>query len=229
MSSARKRALVCWSSGKDSAFALATVRASPEYEVVGLVTTLNAEFDRVAMHGVRRELLERQARSLALPLDMIDLPNPCPNEVYEARMAAFIESARAGGVECMVFGDLFLTDIRDYRERQLAGSGIEPVFPLWGRDTRELAHEMLEAGLVATLTCVDTKALPARFAGRRFDAFLLRELPEDVDPCGERGEFHTFVSDGPGFSESIDLIPGELVEREGFVFADLSLPPCRRR
>lgn len=228
--SARPKALMSWSSGKDSAYALHLVREARELEVVGLLTTVSSEFDRVAMHGVRRELLERQAASLALPLHVVELPSPCPNEVYEQRMGAFVERARREGIERVVFGDLFLEDIRAYRERQLAGTGLEPVFPLWGRDTRELAREMLAAGIVATVTCVDPRKLGARgairhnpecVAGRRWDSVLLRELPAEVDPCGEHGEFHTFVSDGPGFSEAIGFVAGEVVEREGFVFADL--------
>ncbi|PRP92065.1 ATP-binding region [Enhygromyxa salina] len=222
----RPKALVSWSSGKDSAYALDLVRQARELEVVGLLTTVSSEFDRVAMHGVRHELLRRQAASLALPLHVVELPRPCPNEIYEQRMGAFIEQARRDGVERVVFGDLFLEDIRAYREKQLAGTGIEPVFPLWdkGRDTRALASEMLSAGVVATLTCVDPRKLPPELAGRRWDALLVGELPEGVDPCGEHGEFHTFVSDGPGFSEAIAVAPGEVVEREGFVFADLL--PC---
>jgi uncharacterized protein (TIGR00290 family) len=219
--SARAKALVSWSSGKDSAYALQLVREARELEVVGLLSTVSSEFDRVAMHGVRRELLERQAASLALPLHVVELPKACPNEVYDQRMAAFVEQARRDGIERVVFGDLFLADIRAYRERQLAGTGIAPAFPLWGRDTRELAREMLAAGIVATVTCLDPRKLPRELAGRRWDSFLLRELPAEVDPCGEHGEFHTFVSDGPGFSEAIGTMPGEVVEREGFVYADL--------
>lgn len=222
--SPRVKTLISWSSGKDSAYALQVVRATaPQLEIVGLLTTINERFDRVAMHGVRRELLERQAASLRLPLHVVALPEPCSNAIYEERMAAFVESARAAGVERVVFGDLFLDDIRAYRERQLAGTGIAPVFPLWGRDTAALAREMLDAGVVATLTCVDSRKLPAAFAGRRWDAALLDELPDGVDPCGEHGEFHSFVSAGPGMSEAVEVTVGEVVEREGNVFADLLL------
>lgn len=212
-----------WSSGKDSAYALDRVRATREFDLAGLLTTINETADRVAMHGVRRELLRRQASSLALPSFVVELPNPCSNEEYERRMGDFVERAKAEGVEAVIFGDLFLEDIRAYRERQLAGTGIEPIFPLWdkGKDTRELADEMLHAGIVATLSCVDLRKLPRQLVGRRWDAFLLRELPEGVDPCGEHGEFHTFVSDGPGFSEAINVQPGEVVVRDGFAFADL--------
>lgn len=212
-----------WSSGKDSAYALHLARSTREFELTGLLTTVNESADRVAMHGVRRELLRMQAESLALPLFVVELPSPCSNELYEQRMGAFVEQAKAEGVEAVIFGDLFLEDIRAYRERQLAGTGIEPVFPLWdrGKDTRALADEMLRAGVVATLSCVDLGKLPRQLVGRRWDAFLLRELPASVDPCGEHGEFHTFVSDGPGFSEAIHVQPGEVVVREGFAFADL--------
>lgn len=219
--SKRSKALVSWSSGKDSAYALQLARAAREFEITGLLTTVNEAVDRVAMHGTRRELLRRQAASLALPMFVVELPDPCPNAIYEERMTEFVEYARTEGIEAVIFGDLFLDDIRAYREGQLAGTGIEPVFPLWGKDTRELADEMLHAGIVATLSCVDLDKLPADLLGRRWDAFLLRELPDGVDPCGERGEFHTFVSYGPGFSEAIHVQPGEVVVRGQFAFIDL--------
>lgn len=217
----RRKAMMSWSSGKDSAYALHVARSTDELELVGLLTTINAAADRVAMHGVRHQLLRRQAEALGLPLTVIELPSPCPNQIYEQRMTAFIEQARADGIEAMVFGDLFLADIRDYRERQLAGTGIEPVFPLWGRDSSTLADELLRAGVVATLSCVDLAKLGQQWVGRRWDQALLGELPEGVDPCGERGEFHTFVSDGPGFDRPIEIAVGEVVVREGFAFADL--------
>lgn len=217
----RPKALVSWSSGKDCAYALHVARQTRELEVIGLLTTFAEDEQRVSMHGVRRALVEKQARSLALPLYAIELPNPCPNPIYAQRMGAFVEQIRREGVERVVFGDLFLEDVRDYRERQLAGTDIEPEFPLWGRDTRTLASEMLSAGIVATLACVDTRKLPRELAGRRWDSFLLRELPEGVDPCGEHGEFHTFVSDGPGFSEAIGFAPGTVEEHDGFAYADL--------
>jgi len=217
----RPRLLLSWSSGKDSAWALHRLRTQDAFEIAGLVTTLNEQFDRVAMHGVRASLLDQQAEAAQLPLWRVPLPHPCPNAEYEARMRALVERAGAAGVTHMAFGDLFLEDIRAYRERQLAGTGIVPVFPLWGLDTRRLARDMLAGGLRATLTCVDPKRLPAEFAGRHFDAALLDALPEDVDPCGERGEFHSYCHAGPMFAQPIPVQAGKTVERDGFVFADL--------
>ncbi len=192
-------------------------------EVVALVTTVNQEFDRVAMHAVRRELLEAQANSAGAPLWIVLLPWPCSNADYEARMGALCERAISQGVEAIAFGDLFLEDIRRYREDQLAGTGLEPLFPLWGLPTDALANTMMAAGLQARLTCVDPKVIPAQLAGREFDAAFLSDLPAGADPCGERGEFHTFAYAGPMFSKSIRVIPGKVVERDGFVFADLLL------
>ena len=212
-------AWMSWSSGKDSTFALQAIRT--QVEVTGLLTTLNADADRVAMHAVRRELLEAQAQRLGLALHAVDLPYPCPNDVYEARMGAAVAAARAEQVDAIVFGDLFLRDVREYRERMLAGTGIRPLFPLWELPTDRLAREMIDSGIRAVLTCVDPAQLPAEFAGRSFDAEFLDDLPEGVDPCGERGEFHTFVWDGPGFSSPIDVEVGEVVERDGFVFCDV--------
>ncbi|MGH9056697.1 MAG: ATP-binding protein [Acidimicrobiales bacterium] len=210
-----------WSSGKDSAFALDAVRSAGAVEVTGLLTTVNAEAGRVAMHAVRRELLEAQSDAIGLALHVVDLPSPCPNEVYERLMRAALENAKAEGVTRVVFGDLFLEDVRRYREASLAGSGVEPMFPLWGRPTRPLAEEMVERGLRAVITCVDPAQAPAGLAGRWYDAGLLRDLPAGVDPCGENGELHTFVAYAPGFSRVIDVLVGEVVERDGFVFADL--------
>ncbi|HET8602429.1 MAG TPA: hypothetical protein VFM09_00730 [Marmoricola sp.] len=215
------RAWVSWSSGKDSTLALAVAREDPDLEVVGLLTTVNAAADRVAMHAVRRELLEAQAAALGLPLHVVELPWPCSNEDYERLMAGAVAAARGDGVTRMVFGDLYLADVRAYREHALAGSGIDAVFPLWGRDTAALAREMLDRGVRATLTCVDPRQLDPGFVGRAYDASLLAELPPEVDPCGENGEFHTFVGDGPGFAHPLAIRAGEVVEREGFVFADL--------
>lgn len=215
-----KRVLLSWSSGKDCAWALHILRQNHELEVVGLVTTLNAHFDRVAMHGTRRTVLERQAATVNLPLWTVPLPWPCSNEEYEQRMAALCERAISQGVTAMAFGDLFLADVRTYRENQLKSTGIEPIFPVWGLDTAQLAREMISSGLRAKLTCVDTKQLPASFAGRDFDEQLLAELPAGVDPCGERGEFHSCVYAGPMFAAPIPLEAGEIVERDGFVFAD---------
>jgi uncharacterized protein (TIGR00290 family) len=173
------------------------------------------------MHAVRRTLLEAQAERLGLPLHVVEIPSPCPSDVYEERMAAAMATARTAGIEQIVFGDLFLEDVRAYRERNLAGTGITPVFPLWGRPTGRLARDMLAAGVRAVLTCVDPNVLPSEFSGRAFDESLLADLPEHVDPCGERGEFHTFVWDGPGFTSPIDIEIGEIVRRDGFVFRDI--------
>lgn len=215
------RTLMAWSSGKDSAWALHRLRQDPRYEVAGLFCTVNRAFGRVAMHGVRIALLRAQAERLGLPLEIIELPFPCSNADYERIMGAFVEQARAQDIGAFGFGDLFLEDVRAYRERQLEGSGIAPVFPLWGEPTGALAREMIGAGLRAVLTCVDPRQAPAGLAGRAFDAALLAELPEGVDPCGERGEFHSFVWDGPMFGAPIAVEPGEVVERDGFVYADL--------
>jgi uncharacterized protein (TIGR00290 family) len=215
------KTLLSWSTGKDSAWSLYVLRQTPEIEVAGLFTTVNAAFDRVAMHAVRRALLEAQAAAAGLPLHVIQIPWPCPNEAYEARMGAFVAEQTACGVEAIAFGDLFLEDIRAYREAKLAGSGIAPLFPLWGRETAALAEEMIAGGLEAHLTCVDPKKLPAHFAGRAFDRELLAELPAGVDPCGENGEFHTCVSAGPMFAHAIDVRAGVIETRDGFVFADL--------
>lgn len=215
------KALLAWSSGKDSAWALHTLGQRADVEVVGLLTTINEAHDRVAMHAVRRSLLEAQARAAGLPLWPVPIPHPCSNEAYEAAMDAVIRRARDSGVGAIAFGDLFLEDVRRYRERQMAGSGLELLFPLWGRDTRALAEEMLEGGLRAWITCVDPRALQASFAGRAFDHALLSDLPAGVDPCGENGEFHTFACAGPMFGRAVAVRAGEVVTREGFVFADL--------
>ena len=214
------RTLLSWSTGKDSAWSLHVLRQRPDVEVVGLFTTVNAAFDRVAMHAVRRKLLEAQAEAAGLPLHVIEIPWPCPNEAYEAALGAFVAAQKAQGISAMAFGDLFLEDIRAYREAKLEGSGIAPLFPLWGRETGALAREMIAGGLQARLTCVDSRKLPAHFAGRSFDAALLAELPEGVDPCGENGEFHTCVFAGPMFAHAIDVRLGAVQERDGFVFAD---------
>jgi uncharacterized protein (TIGR00290 family) len=215
------KALVAWSSGKDAAWALHELRRAGDLEVVGLLTTVTSEFGRVSMHGVRERLLDLQAAAAGLPCRKVRIPWPCSNEAYEAEMGRALALARAEGVAHVAFGDLFLQDVRAYREAKLAGSGIAPVFPLWGRDTARLAGEMLDGGLRATLACVDPRALDPSFAGRAFDARLLSDLPPGVDPCGERGEFHTFAWDGPMFSSPVAIAPGEVVTRQGFVFADL--------
>ena len=215
------KTLLAWSSGKDSAWTLHALSRRADVTVVGLLTTVNAAYDRVAMHGVRRVLLEEQARAAGLPLWPVPIPSPCPNEVYEAAMTDVLRRARDEGIEAVAFGDLFLEDVRRYRERQMAGSGLDLLFPLWGRPTAALAEEMLDGGLRAFLTCVDPRALAAEFAGRAFDRALLAALPAGVDPCGENGEFHTFAWDGPMFARPVRVRAGEVVTRDGFVFADL--------
>jgi uncharacterized protein (TIGR00290 family) len=220
------RALLAWSSGKDSAWTLHVLRQDPAVEVVGLLTTVNQTFDRVAMHAVRRELLAAQAAAVGLPLRTVEIPYPCSNAEYEAAMGAAMAQARQEGIAAVAFGDLFLEDVRRYREDRLRGSGLTPLFPIWGTPTEALARDMVASGLRARLTCVDPSKLPARFAGRSFDAALLGELAAhhpDVDPCGERGEFHSFAHDGPMFQRAVPLRAGEVVERDGFVFADLLL------
>jgi len=215
------KAYVSWSSGKDSAFALHEARRLGLVEIVGVLTTITAAYNRVAMHGVRESLLDRQIAALGLPCIKVPLPSPCSNAVYEELMAAATGRIKAAGVRHIVFGDLFLADIRAYREAKLGEAGVECVFPLWRRDTRGLARDMIASGLIAHLACVDPKQLDRRFAGRRFDTSLLAELPATVDPCGENGEFHTVVSAGPMFAAPIPVVPGEVVERDGFVFADV--------
>ena len=219
----KPRALVAWSTGKDSAFALHAARVRGEVEVVGLLTTLTSGYGRVSMHGVREDVLDRQAGALGLPCRKVWIPAACVNADYERAMAEATEAARADGVTRVVFGDLFLEDVRAYRERQLAGSGIAPEFPLWESDTAALAARMVAAGLEATVVCVDPRRLPETFAGRSFDAAFLADLPAGVDPCGENGEFHTCVTGGPMFRGPVGVVPGEVVARDGFVFADVAL------
>jgi uncharacterized protein (TIGR00290 family) len=218
---AAPRAYVSWSSGKDSAFALYEAGRSGLARIAGVLTTISEVYDRVAMHGVRSALLERQVAALGLPSIKVALPSPCPNEVYEARMARACAQLKGEGIEHIVFGDLYLADIRAYREEKLAAAGMQGLFPLWLRDTAQLAHAMIASGVVAYIVCLDPRRLDRRFAGRRFDASLLRELPQSVDPCGENGEFHTVVTAGPMFSAPIEVTIGETVEREGFVFTDV--------
>jgi uncharacterized protein (TIGR00290 family) len=222
---AAKPILLSWSGGKDSAWALHLLLNDPawaeRYSVVGLLTTINEHFGRVAMHGFRESLLDLQGEAAGLPLWKVPLPWPCSNEIYESLMAETCARAVAEGIEGIAFGDLFLEDIRAYRIAKLAGTGLEPVFPCWDLPTAELARAMIAAGVRAHLTCVDPKQLDRTFAGRVFDSALLTDLPATVDPCGERGEFHTFVSESPAFSRSINVSVGEIVERDNFVYADL--------
>jgi uncharacterized protein (TIGR00290 family) len=218
---ARPQAWLAWSSGKDSAWALHRVRLGGKFDVVALFTTVNRTHGRVAMHAVRESLLEMQAAAAGLPLVKVGIPSPCPNEIYELAMSEAMARARDEGVRHVIFGDLFLEDIRAYREKQLSACGMTPVFPLWGKETGRLAQEMIAGGLRAYLTCVDPRQLERGFAGRRFDGELLADLPPGVDPCGENGEFHTFVCAGPMFSVDLAVTLGEIVERDGFVFADL--------
>jgi uncharacterized protein (TIGR00290 family) len=216
-----------WSSGKDSALALHEVRSAGEVDVAGLLTTVNAAAGRVAMHDVRRVLLEEQAAALGLPLHVVELPWPCPNPVYEQLMSAATDAARRQDVSQIIFGDLFLADIRAYREASLAGTGLTPVFPLWHRPTAELSREILAQGIRAVITCVDPSQAPKAIAGRPYDQALLATLPASVDPCGENGEFHTFVTDAPGFAHPLEVTTGETAERNGFLFTDL-LPRAAR-
>ena len=217
----RLKTLLSWSSGKDSAWTLYALQRDAQCEIAGLVTTINQAADRVAMHAVRTELLRAQAAAARLPLWEVPIPSPCSNEDYECAMRALVARAETEEVEQMAFGDLFLEDVRAYRERQLAVTRLTPVFPLWGRDTATLAREMIEGGLRAAITCVDPRQIDRSFAGREFDDALLAALPPTADPCGERGEFHTFTYAGPMFAEPVAIVRGEVVERDGFVFADL--------
>lgn len=217
----KKKTLLSWSSGKDSAWALHVLRQDPAVEVVGLFCALNDHYNRVSMHFTRTELLCRQAEAAGLPLHMISLPDPCTNEQYNAIMGGFVAESAARGAECIAFGDLFLEDVRQYREKQLINTGMDPLFPLWGIPTVELAEQMLAAGLEAYISSVDVKRLPASFAGLCWSRDLLKELPSGVDPCGENGEIHTIVVDGPMFEKRIEIERGEVVERNGFAYADI--------
>lgn len=222
MLTGRPRVLVAWSSGKDSAWALQVLRQAGEVAVVGLLTTFNEAFDRVAMHAVRRELVEAQARAAGLPLIDVSLPWPCSNTAYEEAMSRALAEVRASlNITHVAFGDLFLEDVRQYRESRMRGTGITPLFPLWGIPTTALARTMIASGLKARITCVDPNKLSPSYAGCLFDGNLLDELSDGVDPCGERGEFHTFACAGPMFAHPIPVSIGEVVTRDGFVFADL--------
>lgn len=216
-----KKVLLSWSSGKDSVWALHLLRQQPDIEVVALLTSFNSAAGRVAMHAVRRTLVDAQAARTGIPQWSVDLPWPCSNAEYEERMRGVCQRAVAEGITAVAFGDLFLQDIREYRERQLQGTGLEPLFPVWEIPTVKLARDMIAAGVKAKITCVDPTQVDRSFAGRDFDEALLDSLPPGVDPCGENGEFHTFVYDAPVFSRPIDVRMGEIVERDGFVFADV--------
>jgi len=219
----RAKTLLAWSSGKDSAYALWTLLQRPDIEVVGLLTTLNSDANRVSMHAVQEVVLEAQARACRLPLFKVPLPDPCSDEQYRAAMSVAIDEARERKVQAVAFGDLFLADVRAYREAQLSGTGLTPLFPLWGRPTAALARKMIDNGMEAIVTCVDTEQLDARFAGRSFDRSLLEDLPEGVDPCAENGEFHTVAIAGPMFYERVGVDVGDVVDRGRFVFVDVSL------
>jgi len=210
-----------WSSGKDSAWALHKLQQDPEIDLAGLFCTVNKVFNRVTMHAVRIELLREQADSIGLPLEMIEIPYPCTNDEYEKCMVPFIEKAKKANIESFGFGDMFLEDIRAYREEKLKGTGIVPIFPVWGVSTDKISREMVYSGLKAVITCIDPKQIPKEFAGREYDESFLDDIPEDVDPCGEKGEFHTFAFDGPMFKKPIKISFGKIVYRDGFVFADI--------
>lgn len=225
----KPKALISWSSGKDSAFALHEIRRAGEFDVVGALTTVTETFGRVSIHGVRQEILRAQCEAAGLPQRIVPIPYPCPNEVYEARIGEAVAAAVRDGITHMIFGDLFLADIRAYREQKLAGTGIVPVFPLWERPIPALAQAMIASGLQAHLATVDLKKLPASFAGRKFDTQLLADLPDGVDPCGENGEFHTCVIAGPMFSRPLDVVTGERVERDGYAYCDLLLTESGER
>jgi uncharacterized protein (TIGR00290 family) len=218
-----KKTLVSWSSGKDSAWTVHVLMQQPDVEIAGLLTTINESAQRVAMHAVRDDVLQAQADALGLPLWRIPIPSPCPNEVYERAMAEAVTRAVGEGFTHVAFGDLFLEDVRRYREERLAGTGLTPLFPLFGSDTAVLAREMIAGGLRARITCLNPKVVDRGFAGREFDAALLSELPASIDPCGERGEFHTCAYGGPMFSREVAIETGITVERDGYVFTDLMI------
>ena len=217
----KKTALISWSTGKDSAWSLYNILNNQDVIVKGLFCTINSEFSRTAMHGVRVELLKKQAEAVGLPLDIIEVPYPCSNKMYETIMQDFVNKTQEQKIDCFVFGDLFLKDIRSYREDNLKQTGIKPIFPLWEIPTDKLAKEMIDSGLKTIITCIDPKKLSKEFVGRGFDHDFIRDLPDDVDPCGENGEFHSFVYDAPFFQNKISIKVGEIVEREGFIYADI--------
>ena len=217
----KKKTLLSWSSGKDSAWALNVLRQQQETEVVGLFCTFNKKFERGAMHAVRNELIVQQAERAGLPLQLIPIPFPCSDAEYSIIMKNFIEEAKSQEIDTIAFGDLYLEGIRSYREENLAGTGIKPIFPLWGFPTNELSKEMVRGGLRAKITCIDPKYLPSEFAGHEYDKDFLEKIPNTVDPCGENGEFHSFAYDGPMFKGKVNVCVGETVNRDGFVYTDL--------
>jgi uncharacterized protein (TIGR00290 family) len=217
----KKKTLISWSSGKDSAWALHLLRQDPGIELLGLFTAMNQKYSRVSMHATRLEMLQRQAEAVGLPIETISLPDPCTNEQYDAIMRPFVTECANKGIECLAFGDLFLEDIRKYRENQLKGTGIEPLFPLWGIPTSDLAEQMLSAGLEAYVSSVDLNKLPSRFAGQKWSRDLIAEFPKDCDPCGENGEIHTVVVGGPMFRNPILVRVGDVVNLNGFAYADI--------
>jgi uncharacterized protein (TIGR00290 family) len=218
-----KKVLVSWSSGKDSAWTLHALRQEPDISVGAILTTISEEHDRVTMHGVRRELVEAQAAAIGLPVWTVPIAPKCPDEIYRRRMRGVCNRAVAEGFAAIAFGDLFLEDVRNYRETRLAGTGLEPLFPLWGKPTLELSREMVASGLKAKIACLDPEKIPRNLAGHDFDSAFFAALPAGVDPCAEHGEFHTFVYDSPEFAKPLDIIPGDIVESDGRVFADFSL------
>lgn len=219
-----KKALLSWSSGKDSAWALHVLRQNPSIDVVGLFCTVNKVFNRVAMHGVRVNLLQQQARSIGLPLQLIEIPYPCSDADYAIAMARFIDKAKNEKIEFFAYGDIFLEDVKRYREESLKGTGIEPIFPIWGIPTKQLSQQMVDSGLKAVITCLDPKQIAKEFAGREYSESFLNDIPENIDPCGENGEFHSFAFEGPMFQNPIDIVIGETVNRDGFYFTDLLEP-----
>ena len=221
----KKKTLISWSTGKDSAWAYYQLKNQSEYDLVGLFCTINKEFSRTAMHAVRVELLQMQANSIGLPLDIVEIPFPCSNAEYESIMENFVAVANSRNIECFAFGDLFLQEIRDYRIEKFKDSGITPIFPLWNHATDKLALEMINGGLKAVITCIDPKQLSDDFVGQEYDQAFLNALPESVDPCGENGEFHSFVYDAPMFNRKINISVEEKVERDGFVFVDVKPQP----
>lgn len=218
-----RKTLISWSSGKDSAWALHVLRQNPDIDIVGLFSTVNKVFDRVTMHGVRRELLKHQAKSAELPLDVIEIPYPCNNDEYVAIMKDFILMAKEKGVECFAFGDLFLEHVRKYRENLLQGTGITPLFPIWGISTTALSQQMVSNGLKAVITCINADQFSQEYAGREYNKSFLEDIPDSIDPCGENGEFHSFAFDGPMFQYPIKVIAGETICRDGAYFTDLLL------